>query len=98
MDQESFTVSTGTPMGLCTSLSILRAPLGRSCLDLTIGTGWWADMRTAQVRLMDYFFSRLTASLRSIIRCQLLHRLPESMTVELFAVVTSMLPASPTES
>ena len=45
---ESFTATTGMPMGRCTSRSILRAPLGQSCLDLTIGTGWWADMRTAQ--------------------------------------------------
>ncbi len=32
----------------CTSRSILRAPLRQSCLEITIGTGWWADMRTAQ--------------------------------------------------
>ena len=39
---------TGMPMGRCTSRSIPRAPLGRSCLEITIGTGWWADMRTPQ--------------------------------------------------
>ncbi len=47
--RQSFTASTGTPMGRCISRSILRAPLGQSCLDLTIGTGWWADMRKAQL-------------------------------------------------
>ena len=45
-------------MGRCTSRSILRAPLGQSCLELTIGTRWWADMRTAQARLMDSSLSR----------------------------------------
>ena len=38
----------GRAMGRCTSRSILRAPLRQSCLELTIRTGWWADMRTAQ--------------------------------------------------
>ena len=46
--QESLTATTGTPLGRCTFRSILPAPLGQSCLDLTIRTGWWADMRTAQ--------------------------------------------------
>ena len=46
--QESFTATTGIPMGRCTSRSIPRAPLGQSCLEITIGTGWWADMRTPQ--------------------------------------------------
>ena len=67
-------------MGRCTSRSILRAPLRQSCLDLTIGTGWWADMRTAQARLMDSSLSRQTNSPLSIIPDRPLHRLTESMT------------------
>ena len=43
-------------MGRCTSRSILRAPLRQSCLDLTIGTGWWADMRTASGVTHGLFF------------------------------------------
>ena len=57
-----------------------RAPLRQSCLDLTIGTGWWADMRTAQARLMDSSLSRQTTSSLSIIPGRPLHRLTESMT------------------
>ena len=87
-----------TPMGRCTSRSILRAPLGQSSLDLTIGTGWWADMRTAQASLMDSSLSRQTVSSPSIIPGQPLRRLTESVRRDLSVVVTSMLPALPTES
>ena len=91
--QESFTASTGTPVGRCTSRSILRAPLRQSCLDLTIGTGWWADMRTAQARLMDSSLFRQINLPLSIIPARPLHRLTESMTKGLSLVVMSMLPA-----
>ena len=37
--QESFTATTGIPMGRCTSRSILRAPRAQSCLALTIRLG-----------------------------------------------------------
>src|SRR5438034_9214308 len=96
--QESPTATSGTPMGRCTSRSILRAPLEQCCLDLTIETGWWADMRTAQARLMDSSLSRLTNFPPSIIPDRPLHRLTESMTRDLSAVVTSMLPALLTDS
>src|SRR5438094_8979808 len=96
--QESFTVTTGTPMGRCTSRSILRAPLRQSCLGLTIETGWWADMRTPQARLMDSSLSRQTNFPLSIIPDRPLHRLTESMTPDLSAAVTSMLPALLTDS
>jgi hypothetical protein len=85
-------------MERCTSRSILRAPLPQSCLDLTIGTGWWADMRTAQARLMDFSLSRQTNFSLSIIRDRPLHRSTESMTKGSSVAVTSMLPALLTDS
>src|SRR5206468_11982461 len=85
-------------MGRCTSRSILRAPLGQFCLELTIGTGWRADMRTAQARLMDSSLSRQAHLSLSIIPDQLLHRLTESVRRDLSAVVTSILLESPTAS
>src|SRR5215467_11653615 len=63
----------------CTSRSIPRALLGQSCLEITIGTGWWADMRTPQARLMDSSLSRETIFSLSIIPGQPLHRLTESV-------------------
>src|SRR5213593_585514 len=86
------------PMGRCTSRSIPRAPLGQSCLALTIGTLWWADMRTPQAQLMDSSLSRQTNFPLLIIPDRPLHRLTESMTGDLSAVVTSMLPALLTDS
>ena len=65
--------------GRCTSRSILPAPLRQSCLDLTIGTGWWADMRTAQARRMDSSLPRQTTSSLTISRAQPSHRLTESI-------------------
>jgi hypothetical protein len=85
-------------MGRCTSRSILRAPLGQSCLELTIGTGWRADMRTAQARLMDSSLSRQAHLSLSIFPDRLLHRLTESVRREISVVVTSMLLESPTDS
>ena len=38
----------GRQWGVALPRSILRAPLRQFCLDLTIGIGWWADMRKAQ--------------------------------------------------
>src|SRR5882724_3763150 len=96
--RQSFTASTGTSMGRCTSRSILQAPLGQSCLALTIRTGWWADMETAQAQPMGSSFFRQTNFLLSIIPARPLHRLTESMTRDLSAVVTSMLPALLTDS
>jgi len=55
-------------------------------------------MRTAQARLMDSSLSRQTNFPLSIIPDRPLHRLTESMTRDLSAVVTSMLPALLTDS
>src|SRR5438552_1793203 len=63
-----------------------------------IGTGWWADMRTAQARLMDSSLFRQINLPLSIFPARPLHRLTESMTKGLSLVVTSMLPGSPTDS
>src|SRR4029077_16156890 len=98
MSQESFTATTGTPMGRCTSRSILRAPLGQYCLEITIGTGWWADMRTPQEILIDSSLSRQTISSHSIFRAPPSHRLTESVRREISVVVTPMLLALPTDS
>ncbi len=55
-------------------------------------------MRTAQARLIDSSLSRQTNFPLSIIPDRPLHRLTESMTGELSAVVTSMIPALLTDS
>jgi hypothetical protein len=78
--------------------STLPAPLEQSCLGLAIETGRWADMGTAQARLMDSSLSRQTTSPLSTIPGQPLHRLTESTLRGLSVVVTSMLPALPTDS
>src|SRR5215813_290006 len=97
MPEESFTATTGTQVGHCTSQSIPRALLPQSCLDLMTRTGWWADILMAQ-SLMDSSSKRRTASSSSIIRDQSSHRLTESMTAGLSVVGTSMVPELPTDS
>ena len=72
--------------------------VGQSCLDLTIGTGWWADMRTAQARLMDSSLSRQTTSSLTIFPGQRSHRLTELVRKGISLVVSSTLPALLTDS
>src|ERR1051325_8574666 len=55
-------------------------------------------MRIARARLMDFSFSRRTASPLSIILVPHLHHLTESMTRGSFVAVSPMLPALPTDS